>query len=311
MEPYSVQTPVILIAFNRPDTTRQVLAALSQVQLSHLLVILDGPRSKHPKDQQKCTEVRRLIEKMDWKCEISTNYAENNMGLRARVSSGLNWAFEQVERAIILEDDCVADPTFFRFCDELLDKYEEDQRIFMISGNNYQFGRRQSPYSYYFSIHAHIWGWATWRRAWKYYDDRMTLWPHVRKNHLLRAYFKEPRALRYWENRFQQTYDEKINSWAYRWTLSCWLQNSLTVLPEKNLVTNIGFGLTATNTQGRPSRYTHVSSEALDFPIKHPPYVIRDSAADEYSQEKLFRNHPLAPIKRVTKQFLGRLFRRL
>ena len=196
MEPYSVKTPVVLIAFNRPDTTLQVLAALSQVRLSHLLVILDGPRSEHPDDMKKCTEVRRLIEEMDWKCDISTNYAESNMGLRRRVSSGLNWAFEQVERAIILEDDCVADPTFFRFCDELLDKYEEDQRTFMISGNNYQFGRRQSPYSYYFSIYAHIWGWATWRRAWQYYDDRMTLWPHVRENHLLSAYFKEPRAFK-------------------------------------------------------------------------------------------------------------------
>jgi hypothetical protein len=302
MEYSQVQTPVVLMMYNRPDTTSEVLKVIRQVRPQRLFVIADGPRTSE--DESSCAAVRALIDRVDWDCTVSKNYSDTNMGLRQRVSSGLNWVFENAEDAIILEDDCVPHTTFFRFCDELLERYRTDTRIAVISAVNHQHGRNKTPYSYYFSIYNHCWGWATWRRAWKYYDESMSLWPVVRENKMLKAILNTDSAIAYWNQRLQATYEEKISSWAYRWTLSCWLQNGLTILPNSNLVSNIGFGGTATHTQGQHSRYANVPTEAIDFPLKHPPFILRHFSADQYTQQTVYRNHILAPLKRELKRFL-------
>nr|MBA3765731.1 glycosyltransferase family 2 protein [Acidobacteriota bacterium] len=176
-----MNVPVALIIFNRADTTARVLAEIAKARPSKLLVIADGPRADHPDDAEKCLAARAAIDRVNWDCEVLTNYSEVNLGCGARPSSGLDWVFENVAEAIILEDDCLPHPTFFPFCAELLERHRDDERVMMISGDNFQFGRKRTQYSYYFSRYTHTWGWATWRRAWRYFDREIKLWPALRE----------------------------------------------------------------------------------------------------------------------------------
>ena len=167
MAHYNLRTPVALLIFNRPDTTERVFNAVAKARPSKLLVVADGPRDSRPGEAARCEQTRAIIKRVDWDCEVITNFADRNMGCKLRVSSGIDWIFEQVEEAIILEDDCLPDPSFFRFCDEMLERYRDNERVGMVSGGNLQFGRHRGTGSYYFSKYTHIWGWASWRRAWK------------------------------------------------------------------------------------------------------------------------------------------------
>ncbi|CCI32780.1 hypothetical protein [Microcystis sp. T1-4] len=291
MADFQLTTPVAFLIFNRPDTTARVFEAIRQAKPPKLLVVADGPRPDRPDDIEKCKAARAIIEGVDWDCEVLKNYSDLNLGCRKRVSSGLDWVFEMVEEAIILEDDCVPDPTFFRFCEELLEYYRHDQRITVISGNNFQLGKKRTDYSYYFSRYNHCWGWATWRRAWQYYDGEMKHWPQVRDGDWLTAILEETQAVKYWTKIFQTTYDNKNDSWAYRWTFSCWIQNGLTILPNVNLVSNIGFREDATHTIGSKSRLANLTVKEMNFPLKHPPFLIRDEAADSYTQKNIFQRN--------------------
>lgn len=161
MPEFQLTTPVAFIIFNRPDTTEKVFAEIAKAKPPKLLVIGDGPRVSRQGEAEKVAAARSIIQCVDWDCEVQTNFSDVNLGCKRRVSSGIDWVFEQVEEAIILEDDCLPDPTFFRFCEELLARYRHDQRIGMISGDNFQFGSRRNDDSYYFSKYVHIWGWAT------------------------------------------------------------------------------------------------------------------------------------------------------
>ena len=162
MSTYICKSPVAFLVFNRPETTRRVFAEIAKARPRKLLLVADGPRRQLPDEHARCREVRQIVSGVDWDCEILTNYSEDNLGCVVRVSTGIDWVFTQVEDAIILEDDCLPHPTFFRFCDEMLEMYRVDDRIMTISGDNFQFGRRRWNYSYYFSRYPHIWGWATW-----------------------------------------------------------------------------------------------------------------------------------------------------
>lgn len=178
--PVTTTPPVILIMFNRPDTARQVFETIRAAKPEKLLVVADGPRADRPDDLEKCAATRAIINEVDWDCEVHTNFSETNMGCGPRSSSGITWAFEIVDKAIIFDDDCVPSASFFGYCAELLDRYESDERVMMVSGNNRLFGRAETADSYYFSRYAHVWGWATWRRAWAKFDINMTDWPEIR-----------------------------------------------------------------------------------------------------------------------------------
>ena len=163
----SLSTPVAFIIFNRPDTTEIVFETIRQAKPSKLLVVADGPRTDRSGEVEKCTATRAVIERVDWECEVITNYSDVNLGCKRRVSGGIDWIFSQVEEAIILEDDCLPAPSFFQFCQTMLERYRYDDRISMIGGSNYQQENSRTSDSYFFTKYAHIWGWATWRRAWK------------------------------------------------------------------------------------------------------------------------------------------------
>jgi hypothetical protein len=287
-----LRTAVAFIIYNRPEKTAQVFARIASARPRRLLVIADGPNAHRAGDDERCAATRAIIEQVDWPCEVLTDFSATNLGCSRRVSTGLDWVFTHVAEAIILEDDCLPDPSFFRFCQELLARYHEDSRVMTISGDNFQFGRRRTSDSYYFSRYPHWWGWATWRRAWQHYDHDMRLWPRVRDEKWLADLLGDRKEAAYWRYIFQRTYEGRNDSWAYRWTLSCWLQHALAILPAVNLISNIGFGPGATHTIGK-SPFANLPFQQVQFPLLHPPFMIRDAAADRRTARTMFKHPPL------------------
>lgn len=301
-----LKTPVALIIFKRPDTTRRVFEAIRQARPTKLFVIADGPRADRPDEAEKCAASRAIIEQVDWHCEVLKNYSETNLGCGSRPATGITWVFEQVEEAIVLEDDCLPHPTFFRFCEELLEKYREDTRIMHISGNNFQFGRSRSNYSYYFSRYPHIWGWATWRRAWEKYDFEMKLLPEFIQRNWLDDILKDERYVQYWKQILKENYQlSKKSTWDYQWTFNCWTQSGLSILPKINLVSNIGFGLDATHTKKQNNKLANMPLEAIEFPLNHPPFIIQDVKADNFTQQRFFNTNSVLRLKTKIKAILA------
>lgn len=297
-------TPIALFIFNRPQTTEAVFAEIVRARPQQLLVIADGPRADHPDDIEKCFAARAIINRVDWDCEVVTNYAETNLGCKQRLSSGLDWVFSSVEKAIILEDDCLPHPIFFSFCQELLERYYDDQRVMHISGDNFQLGHRRFSASYYFSRYGHVWGWATWRRAWKFYDFEMNLWPDFRDEYRLKDVLGDPGAIAYWTRFFQSAYEGKISTWDIQWLLACWMQNGLSILPNTNLVSNIGQGADATHTAGK-NWFTGLPAVGLTLPIQHPRFVVQDTAADRFTQQTMFTSTLVERIRGKAKRMLS------
>lgn len=287
MSDWQLRTPVAFIIFNRPDTTERVFAEIAKAKPPKLLVVADGPRANRPDEAEKCAVTRDIIKRVDWDCEVLTNFSDVNFGCKKRVSSGIDWVFEQVPEAIILEDDCLPHPTFFRFCEELLERYRDDTRVMAISGDNFQCGQKRGDNSYYFSRYNHVWGWASWRRAWQHYDVNMQEWPVIRDGKWLAGVLDDERQQHYWTNIFEQVHGGLIDTWDYQWTFACWVQNGLTVLPQTNLISNIGFGKDATHTQAM-SIFAELPVEEMGFPLVHPHCMLRDTVADAFTNKNNF-----------------------
>ncbi len=297
----------MLLVFNRPDVTRRMLDALRPARPTRIFVVADGPRASVPGDAAACAEVRALIGRaIDWPADVQRDFADENLGLRRRVASGLDWAFRHVEEAIVLEDDCVPSPSFFPFCAELLARFRDEPRVGVITGDNFQ----QQPFacdaSYYFSKYPHCWGWATWRRAWSLFDDSMAQWPELRDRGWLGELFSEPVHAAYWRNIFDLTHRRKISSWAYVWTFVCWSRGFVTATPARNLVVNIGFGSDGTHTKSETLAGVDGSLADVDFPLRHPADIEINSAADRYVQNAVFSPPPIAPKPRRNKHFSPR-----
>lgn len=280
-----MDTPVALIIFNRPDCAAKVFEAIAQAKPKKLFVIADGPRPDRPGDIEKCAATRAVIERVDWDCEVLTDFSDVNLGCNLRVVTGLDWVFERVERAIILEDDCLPDQSFFPFCEELLERFRDDERVMMIGGVNF-LGEWETPHqSYYFSYFGGTWGWASWRRAWRLNDNEMKIWPAVLETRVLENMFPNPRHAAYWKEIFQNLYDEQVKStWDYQWLLACWANSGYRIFPDVNLVTNIGFRADATHTLSE-SPLANMPAARISFPLKHPPMMVRSAEADNLIQE--------------------------
>ena len=302
---WQLKTPVAFIIFKRPDTTEKVFEVIRQAKPPKLLVIADGARPDKPGEAEKCAATRAIIERVDWDCDVLKNYSDINLGCAKRVSSGLDWVFDNVEEAIILEDDCVPHPTFFPFCENLLERYRDDNRIFSISGQNLLFGLRRTEYSYYFSRYTFVWGWATWNRAWRYFDFDMKLWSEIKARDFLRDILVNSQEVNHWTKVFQKTYDGHMNTWAYRWMFACWVQSGIHIHPNANLVSNIGFGLESTHTVRKRSEYAEMPTEAVTFPLKHPPFIIRDRQADDWVQRNVYHCSYIKRIELKIEKILG------
>jgi hypothetical protein len=303
MSEFKLTTPVAFIIFNRPDTTERVFAEIAKAKPTKLLVVADGARVHKEGEAEKVAKTRAIIDRVDWPCEVLTNYSDVNLGCKVRVSSGIDWVFEQVEEAIILEDDCLPDPTFFRFCQEMLDLYKNDQRIGLISGNNFQFGKKTGGASYYYSRYNHIWGWASWRRAWKHYDNEAKIWPELKNSGLLEICAYSKNEQKYWSRAFDGVFNKRIDTWDYQWTLTMWSQGMLSILPNVNLISNIGFGSDATHTKGA-SMFANLKRQPMSFPLDHPKLFIADKVADRYTSRHMFNTSILAKILSKLKHYI-------
>jgi hypothetical protein len=298
--------PLLLIAWRRPHTLRQVIDAIRPVAPTRLFVACDGPNPDRPGEADKVAATRAVIEQeIDWPCQIERLYSDVNQGCRLGVSRAITWFFEQVEEGIILEDDCVPHPDFFPYCATLLDRYRHDTRVWCISGNNFQNGQWRGDGSYYFGRIPLIWGWASWRRAWQHFDAELRQWSALRGSCLLETIFEDSLELQYWSGIWQRLVDEgDPDSWAYRWTFTCLANGGLTALPNRNLVSNVGFGEDAVHTTGVAD--PTVADQGLG-PLMHPQFLLRDAAADRYD----FDHHFGGAGMRRRRQLLPRLKARL
>lgn len=267
--------PVALFNFNRPQMTRHVFEVVRQIKPRKLLLVADGPRESKPDDVRLCAEVRAVFEEIDWDCEVTRNFSDINLGSFKRNSSGLNWVFDTVEEAIILEDDCVPSPSFFPYCEALLEKFRDNTRVGVISGNNFVPPRsRQHDASYFFSAYALTWGWATWRRSWKQVDLTMSWWEPEKGKKLLSTLHPHPQEREYWYQIYEDIHNGiKKNAWDYQIILSSFLHSQLCVVPGVNLISNVGHGIDATNCMDASSPLANMPSENMEFPLRHPVTV--------------------------------------
>lgn len=304
-----MKAPVALILFNRPETTARVFAEIRRAKPPQLFLIADGPRPHVAADAERCAAARKVVEGVDWDCEVQRNFSDVNLGCGQRPATGISWVFDHADRAIVLEDDCVPHPTFFRFCDELLDRYAEDERLMHVAGNNFQLGHRRGPYSYYFSRHnICAGGWATWQRAWRHFDFEITRWPELRSTPWLHDILDETSYVEEWTRIFNETYarGKAVDYWDYQWTFSFWAQSGLAAVPNVELLTNIGFREDGTHTRHADDKWANVSTSPMEFPLRHPPYLTPDAAADRLFVEQTSVNHS-PPRRNGLQRALSRL----
>lgn len=282
--------PVLLVVFNRSEVTTQIFDALAQVRPKKLYVAIDAPREGNLGDIENRAIVKSIVTNPSWECEVRLNEPHENLGVDASVHSAISWMFETEERGIIFEDDCLAEPSFFRFCEELLEKYKDDERVMCISGDNFQNGRKRGIGSYYFSIYPHTWGWATWRRAWKKYDT-VPDYSAFATSEAFAKLHTDARTRAYWRRILQGIQRKNIVNWDYIWTASCWYYGGLTCIPNVNLVSNIGFGGGASHTVDTDNRLADIPGTEMQFPLRHPLSICVDEEADHYTNYFVFETH--------------------
>jgi hypothetical protein len=294
-------TPILFLIFNRPDITHRVFEQIKKIKPSHLFIAADGPRPERPDDLILCQETRNIVEEIDWDCEVKTLFRNENLGCGLAVCSAINWFFEQVEEGIILEDDCMPELSFFDFCSELLGKYKEDDNIFMISGTNMQNGIRRGDASYYFSNYPIIWGWASWRKAWHTYNFDIPDCGQAFKSGKLDDAFQSNDEKKYWRKKIEKLQSEKKKStWDYQWFYAVWKNKGVTIVPNTNLIINIGFENNSTHTFLSDSRREPSALNPIRFPLIHPTKKINNEA-DQYTFRNAF-SHSISRFYRLIKE---------
>ncbi len=290
LEARALRSPVLFLVFNRPESTREVFGAIRSARPPRLYIAADGPRVGRSGEAQLCNAVRDIAASVDWPCEVKTLFRETNLGCKLGVADGISWFFSHEDEGIILEDDVLPVPTFFAFCDEMLERYRNDARVSMISGCNLISSHFTPKHSYFFSRYSHIWGWASWRRAWQHYDVAMATWPAWRDAGGLNELPGVSRLFkRHWRKLFDAVYDGKIDTWDYQWTFAIWRMGGLTVLPAVNQTYNLGFSADATHTtHGMPEYVLASRPGQLKFPLTEPDAVERNVPADRVINSKVF-----------------------
>jgi hypothetical protein len=304
-----LNTPVLLMLFNRPDITRELFKKIREVRPTKLFVAANGPRRDVSTDIELCKTVRKIFDEIDWECELHTNFPETNVNMHIRWCSTLDWFFESVDSGIILEDDCIPDLSFFSYCTELLERYKDNPEIMHINGSNFQFGRKRGNASYYFSKYAHVWGWATWKRAWKKYDDKLSTLPMFEKKHLIDTAVTSGKEKKYWLKYFGSIYSGKRNSCDIKWLYATWLYDGLSITPNVNMISNIGYGLAAGHTF---LKNKSMGQQTFDLgKIVHPTPLefVRNLDADSFTFKSYFHRNFFQKAFYVTVMKIINLFR--
>lgn len=299
-----VTAPILLIAFNRPDTTRIIFNKIRDTKPLKLYVAVDGPRRNKEGEDILVNEVRNIVKNIDWECEFHFLFRDQNLGCGIGVSSAISWAFETTEKLIIIEDDCLPAMSFFSYCNILLEKYKDDARICMISGNNYTENFNNTDDSYFFSLYGHIWGWATWKRCWDKFDYDMKDWQSFKNTNQICNIFREKKEQQYFITFYQNFLTKKEKgTWDYQWFYCRIKENGLSIVPSQNLVTNIGVQGVHT---GKESE-AHFFQVNEDFEIKDDPqFVLCNAYYDKRHFEQWINKKPkfmTRAIKKIVRKY--------
>lgn len=280
-------SPILFIVFNRPDTTQIVFNEIKKQKPEKLYIAADGPRVTRYQDSELCSKVRSIVSQVDWPCDVKTLFREKNLGCKLAVSSAIDWFFENEERGIILEDDVIPQESFYKYCDELLERYKCQENIALISGCNHISNLYSPKESYFFSRYAHIWGWATWRRVWVNYDVTINDWPTSKKKKILKSVSgADGIFISFWTYLLDLIYKNKIDTWDYQLFYMIWKNNWLCITPTKSQTDNLGFGESATHTKGEIPKYVIDSkAQKMEFPLTHPAQVERSEIADKLTRK--------------------------
>lgn len=276
-------TPILLIVFNRPNSTQKVFEELKKIKPKHLYIAADGPRDSNMEDITKCAETRTIINEINWDCEVKTLFRDENRGCGRGPAEAITWFFQFVEEGIILEDDCLPSCDFFHFCENLLAYYRYNNNIFFIGGNNFQKSKLAYSYTYYFSAGHHgTWGWATWRRAWQKFDYYLSNFDFKDAQTVIKKLFRDSKQQKYWLYIYSEVKKNRFNEscWDYQFYFSGWMSGALAVIPNFNLVQNIGFNEEATHTKDGNNLFAHRPISSIVFPIKHNNNITQNKKAD-------------------------------
>lgn len=288
---------ILYLIFNRPHLQAESFAKIRAAKPKRLFIAADGPRPNRTGEKERCIQARKIVEQVDWDCDVKTLFRETHVGCRINVSNAITWFFRHVEDGIIIEDDCVISEAFLDLATHLLEYYRDDHRIWCISASNFQKGIRRGDGSYYFSQYSHCWGWASWRRCWIHYDDTLLIWAIAEQSGVTTKLFDTAKERAYWRQIWNWLKEPncEIDSWAYRWACAVTLNGGLTILPNANLVENTGFaGGDGTHCFGK-NPYPGI--EDFDGSIIHPSLVLRDREADLVTFEHVFGGRGKSPIK--------------
>jgi hypothetical protein len=288
-----MESAVLFLIFSRPDTTARVFERIREARPPRLYVAADGPRETRSGEAALCDQTRAIVNQVDWPCEVRTLFRASNLGCKRAISGALDWFFEHEEAGVILEDDCLPEPSFFAYCDEMLRRYAHDPKVMCISGDTFlPDSSLLSDASYYFTSFGHIWGWASWRRAWQGYDVDMKEWTPGECWRVVAKVFPDNKAMqRIWFETYEKVAKGLIDTWDYQWNYHCWKSGGMSSAPRVNLISNIGFDGRATHTTDPESRFSKLATAPLDLPIRHLNRVVRLKPADDWEAQALFEQH--------------------
>lgn len=279
-------TPILFLIFNRPDTTKQVLAKIRAVKPKNLYIAADGPRPGKEGEDDLCKETKRsVLEGIDWDCEVKTLFRKENKGCGLAVSEAITWFFENVEEGIILEDDCLPSLSFFYYSEYCLNRYRNNFTIMHIGGNNFIDAKRGNN-TYFYSAFNHVWGWATWRRAWNFYKYDLKKINMEEIHRTVNYYFPLPLSEQ-WLSFYKSLLVNEIDTWDYQWTFCIWLNRGLSIYPNVNLVSNIGFGPGATHTIDATNKFSNLPCYEIER-ISSPDSSERNKKADIRTSDIVF-----------------------
>lgn len=297
-------TPVLLIVFNRPDTTLKVFATIKKAKPQKLYIAVDAPRMGNIEDEKNCPLVNEIVKQVDWVCETHYRFAETNQGCGPGPFNAISWAFKNEDRLIILEDDCVPAQPFFKYCEELLDRYKNDTRIWLISGDQYNEEAVKTPHSYFFSRYGHSQGWATWRRCWPDFDDNYFIkkWPLMKQQDIFKALFPSKEEISFFEKMYDCAYSDislNKNSWDIQLSFYFRANNALSIVPAKHLVSNIGY----VGTHSNKKLWFHDLPVDESYEIRsHPDFILPDVNYDAWHFKHHWnRQSPISLIKKINK----------
>lgn len=301
------KAPVLLMTFNRPNTTKQVLGQIAQYRPEKIYIASDGPRQQVVGEKDTVEKLRQfLLENVNWGGEIKTLFRPTNLGCKIAVSEAISWFFEHEESGIILEDDCVPDLSFFTFCALMLATYKNDERVMQVSGTNF-IGQYtpSAPYQYFFSKYGGIWGWASWRRAWQHFDLSSKRYLEAKDNGILKGYLGNAYGWRM--SLYKQVFERNLDTWDYQWSFARAINSGLSVVPAVNLIRNIGFDTDATHTRKKTSALDVMKIGTLDVQDIHVnPFIVPDRHYDAQLVQKLSGGlYRIKPFIRKLKDYLS------